>query len=738
MNGADALAPTREALRDSADVVHAGRLMEGLRVELDVGPHTRHYKLRTLLEGGNNAVYVPRVMRVDAHGVDVDAEIAIHDARQRARSGAAGSLSNESVAVLVYDALTDNVPIAEAVDIAGAVLDSRAITGEHLCSLLGARGKGGNRLADLRRLFSRFCSADVAALLCDLLAPSFRDADAHVAQAFARKRLRRAGAAPEPPAPPAWMDDVVVRMQLWATGRADAGKIEEYWREVAQTRKVSDVGVAPATFARLVLSVGGGKSGTVRLGVVLERFEHSLADVQDCPSLVRRMFVESDGESALVDLYARAATHVRCIDTKPANVVVRLPRPMRELRRGPREGAEEHRARMERLRPRLALIDVDPSFCGDPKRLAGRAGRVAGESAVEDLDDALAAFGSDPSSRSPLLAAAMSLVVHCAVSALACPYGLPYVRVARVLLARWDAVAALAELDERDDERHAMVPGKGGERVVEQLRHYTRAGSLDDGVDSDDVMARVRALLEARLAEAATNALALCSALGSTARGASSRPESSLVDPVLYEFTALALHAHPEHAGAVEGAATLGELQRLVEGLARDVTAPLKCHRKPSGVCDAHRALPALLDRPLLAHRPVRTRVHAVAAAAVAAADASDARPARPARPSGASGGALDASAVATVLAFLARDEFGDETASSVARAVLDDAADWSEMGLQYLAFTGGLVGALRKLDVSRKVAARIAERLGTHVRSEDLARTYERAARELEPTVVE
>jgi hypothetical protein len=54
---------------------------------------------------------------------------------------------------------------------------------------------------------------------------------------------------------------------------------------------------------------------------------------------MRKMFVEADGESALVDLYTRASRVVRCTDTKPDNVVVSL--------------------YDDGNPPRIALIDVD-------------------------------------------------------------------------------------------------------------------------------------------------------------------------------------------------------------------------------------------------------------------------------------------------------------------------------------------------------------------------------------------
>jgi hypothetical protein len=160
-----------------------------------------------------------------------------------------------------------------------------------------------------------------------------------------------------------WMDDLVVRIKKKPV---DRGGDDKYWQEVEQTTMVSDAGLAPRTYARLLLTRGT----RVVPCVVLERFEYSLSEIQECPALMRRMFVEYDGESALVDLYTRTSRLMRCIDTKPGNVVVRFRVPKPEVDRSMilkrRRLSKEEAA--DRVMPRIALIDVDRKFCGGSAR----------------------------------------------------------------------------------------------------------------------------------------------------------------------------------------------------------------------------------------------------------------------------------------------------------------------------------------------------------------------------------
>ena len=98
----------------------------------------------------------------------------------------------------------------------------------------------------------------------------------------------------------------------------------------------------------------------------MERLSYTLNDVIECPTLLRKVFVDEDGEAALVDLYMRASALIRCVDPKSANVVVRLD-PLR-----------------------LALIDVDPLFCSEQPY----ASPIPASFGVADLDGAIGAIGA--------------------------------------------------------------------------------------------------------------------------------------------------------------------------------------------------------------------------------------------------------------------------------------------------------------------------------------------------------
>jgi hypothetical protein len=494
-----------------------------------------------------------------------------------------------------------------------------------------------------------------------------------------------------------------------------AEREEAYWGEVERAAELSEAGLAPRTYARLVLWEPGRRH--LRLGVVLERFEFSLGDVQMCPRLARRMFVESDGEAALVDLYARAAGRMRCIDTKPGNVVVRLPRPRRELRREPGETRAQHRERAERLRPRLALIDVDPDFCG---RSDGA--RAAGASTVEDVDAALAAIargrdfeGERRYGFSPLLAASMSLLVHCTVAAaMPCHYGYPYVRIARVLLSRWNQLKRLLLSDQ-----HAGLMVPGGASVNERLKHYTkytpealaRRGNVADAPDrreAYEVHEDAHSAMQRRLDEPATAVLAVCAG-------------PPLADPALYEYTALVLGqerrggsgAHARAADFARRARDVPQLYEWMRALATEIEAwRPECHRKG---CDAHynaadephlqrgHAFPALVDRPLIAVRRVETGVHE-----------------RAPRASWRRGDAplerLDVAGVAALLYEMVRGPFGEAVADNVARAVARTAGHVPLDGrtLSDLADEPGeLTRALRQMHVAEAVAEHVERRVG-------------------------
>jgi hypothetical protein len=138
----------------------------------------------------------------------------------------------------------------------------------------------------------------------------------------------------------------------------------------------------------------GMKTGKpARLGYAMERFDLSLAEA------IERGLLPSDGWSkrnkrALVELFERAATLVRCVDTTASNVVVR--RHESEDADDSQEGEVEFR-----------LIDVDGYFCG-------RAG-----SEPESVRAAMRAWESGSVRASAGSYAALGLLVLCVHARLA-------------------------------------------------------------------------------------------------------------------------------------------------------------------------------------------------------------------------------------------------------------------------------------------------------------------------------
>jgi len=208
-------------------------------------------------------------------------------------------------------------------------------------------------------------------------------------------------------------DDVVVRV---SRERLDAESQRAYHAEIETQRLLARHDIAPRVFCvvRVVRVVTrperpsrterpSGASGTerakaterpvrperpvrsVRLGCAMERFDLSLAEAID------RGFLPNNGwareaRRALVELFERAATLVRCVDTTASNVVVRESR----------AGTVEFR-----------LIDVDGHFCG----------RAASE--PESVRDALRAWESGTVRASAGTYAALSLLVLCVHARLA-------------------------------------------------------------------------------------------------------------------------------------------------------------------------------------------------------------------------------------------------------------------------------------------------------------------------------
>ena len=231
------------------------------------------------------------------------------------------------------------------------------------------------------------------------------------------------------------------------TEKARQKREMDFEKEVAMMSKLSDNGIVPRIYA--TLNIDG------RRGFALERFDLSLDAVVDCPSLIRRLITDSDGEEELVDLFARSSRIVRCIDTKPANVVVRWT-----------EG-----------RAKLALIDVDGTFC------SVASGKEAKRTRLDEMMKAI----KDRSDTTSNHAATMSLLVFCFVAALdENTFGFPFVKIATALLNNWDSVSLLV-LDELDKAKPFKMTEKQEDglrwTVAEVLNEYYLKCSSDQHVE---------------------------------------------------------------------------------------------------------------------------------------------------------------------------------------------------------------------------------------------------------------
>ena len=196
------------------------------------------------------------------------------------------------------------------------------------------------------------------------------------------------------------LEGVVIR--LTKPGKPRPSR-EAFEREAMFMRELGAIGVGPEVYATLEVEL----EGKLLLGFAMERFETALSEIPKCPSLMRKVFVEADGETALVDLYVRSSELIRCTDTKPGNVVVRF-------------GTNGYL--------RLAMIDVAPDFCAEHE-LTDAAPKNGKSFGVGDLDAGLA-------SKSPrYIAAGISLLVHCvqASSPGNAPYGFGYAGIAACL-----------------------------------------------------------------------------------------------------------------------------------------------------------------------------------------------------------------------------------------------------------------------------------------------------------------
>ena len=219
----------------------------------------------------------------------------------------------------------------------------------------------------------------------------------------------------------------------------------DFEREVRFAIAIADRGIGPAIYA--TLDVGA------RRGLAMERFPYTLDDVAKCPRLMRRAFVESDGETALVDLYVRSSALIRCVDTRSANVVVRFD-PLR-----------------------LALIDVDPKFCLEQGAYGIPAPTSNGPFGVGDLEKALGEHASGVYGHAQWNTAAMSLLVHCIDAAnqkKTGRFGVGYPLVAECLLKHMDTIWPLLEAEAASNSTKypALIMARqyyGGLRGPDQL-----------------------------------------------------------------------------------------------------------------------------------------------------------------------------------------------------------------------------------------------------------------------------
>jgi hypothetical protein len=229
-------------------------------------------------------------------------------------------------------------------------------------------------------------------------------------------------------------DDVVVRV---SREKLDADEQRAYHAEIETQRALARHGIAPRVFcvvrvveareARKAQRTGraeraDGTDGSkangrkangrkaeradrrkagrpARLGYAMERFDLSLAEA------IERGLLPSDGWSkrnkrALVELFERAATLVRCVDTTASNVVVRR-------RESEEDSADSDSAESEAGEVEFRLIDVDGYFCG-------RAG-----SEPESVRAAMRAWESGAVRASAGSYAALGLLVLCVHARLA-------------------------------------------------------------------------------------------------------------------------------------------------------------------------------------------------------------------------------------------------------------------------------------------------------------------------------
>ena len=293
-----------------------------------------------------------------------------------------------------------------------------------------------------------------------------------------------------------------------------------YYRELAVQRALAAESLSPEVFAVLHFVPADECSFAetpyareTQVGVCMVQYDCTLADVLASAERTARVFVEYAGEEALVALFANAASVATCVDTKAANVVVRLEPTVA-----------------------FALIDVDVYFCGVKQRP-----RPSDAPGVEWLRAELRRAKSAPRAKPPLGAlVAMSLLILCLDSAPVATMG-QLRRIAAALLEHAPTVMRLVA----DDEIATVAPGNkaayawmgAGESVFRQLAHYTPIKRLAE--------------IETRLALAARETrgarlLRICSA----------PPDAALL--------VAAMRAPPRASKLLDRARTQDEIRRVV------------------------------------------------------------------------------------------------------------------------------------------------------------------------------
>ena len=289
--------------------------------------------------------------------------------------------------------------------------------------------------------------------------------------------------------------DVVIRIaKVDATAFDLKKRSKNHEKELATGLRLAKEGICPKIFMNLQVELTGAPTEqALTFGTAIERYDCSLMDVQSCPILMKLVFVEGNGESLLVDLYARASATAWCVDTKPGNVVVRLPK-----------GGQEPRSGLS-----LALIDVDPFFCNEKD--ANK--YIQNQGPLRDLDSALCNLGKDTNlGESALLVAAMSLLVHVTVSALEYIYyergfGFSYIEITLVLMRNWNKICIMLGNDQEGKIGRYINDNTDVHRVIRSRQEHVDYKGHFDLTDTDQLymlLASVVVCRESRILRACT------------------------------------------------------------------------------------------------------------------------------------------------------------------------------------------------------------------------------------------